>query len=56
MMPFFNRNWDGVCRGRRAGPGLLMDWAVGCWIIWAETESLQCWSAGFEGGTPLQKQ
>ena len=33
-----------------------MDWAVGCWIVWAEIGSLQCWSAGFEGGTPLQKQ
>ena len=31
MMCFFNRNWVGACRGRWAGPGLLMDWAVGCW-------------------------
>ena len=56
MMCFFNRNWAGACRGRWARPRLLMDWAVGCWIVWAETGSLQCWSAGFEGGTPLQKQ
>ena len=53
---FFNWNWAGACRGRRSGPGLLMDWAVGCRIVWAETGSTQCWSAGFEGGTPLQKQ
>ena len=29
MMPFFNRNWDGACRGRWAGPGLLAGWDAG---------------------------
>ena len=34
-----------------------MGWAVGCWIVWTEVRSLQCWFAtGFEGVTPLQKQ
>ena len=26
---FFNRNWAGACRGRRAGPGLLAGWDAG---------------------------
>ena len=56
MMPFFNRNWAGACRGRWAGPGLLAGWATGSWIIWVEVGSLQCWSAGSGRGTPLQKQ
>ena len=32
MMPFFNRNWAGACKGRWAGPGLLtgLDAALGC--------------------------
>ena len=29
MMPFFNWNWAGVCRGRWAGPGLLAGWSAG---------------------------
>ena len=24
---FFNRNWDRACRGRWAGPGLMLGWA-----------------------------
>ena len=53
---FFNRNWAGACWGRRAGPGLLAGWSVGSWIVGVEIGPLQCWSAGFEGGIPLQKQ
>ena len=56
MMPFFNRNWAGECRGRWAGPGLLAGWAAGSWIVWVEVGSLQCWSVGSGRGTPLQKQ
>ena len=56
MMPFFNWNWAGACRGRWAELGLLAGWDAGSWIVWAEVRSLQCWSVGFEGGTPLQKQ
>ena len=56
MMPFFNRNWAEACEGRWAGLGLLAGWAVGSWVVWAEVGSLQCRSAGFGGGTPLQKQ
>ena len=26
---FFNRNWARACRGRRAGPGLLVGWDAG---------------------------
>ena len=26
---FFNWNWAGACRGRRAGPGLLAGWDAG---------------------------
>ena len=29
MMPIFNRNWVGACRGRWAGPGLLAGLAAG---------------------------
>ena len=53
---FFNRNWAGTCEGRWAGPGLLAGWDAGSWIVWAEVGSLQCWSAGSECGTLLQKQ
>ena len=56
MMPFFNRDWAGACRGRWAGPGLLAGWAAGSWIVWVEVGSLQCWSTGSRRGYPLQKQ
>ena len=26
---FFNQNWAGACRGRWAGPGLLVGWGAG---------------------------
>ena len=55
MMPFFNRNWAGACRGRWAGPGLLAGWAAGSWIVWVEVGSRQCWSAGSGRGTSLQR-
>ena len=29
MMPFFDRNWAGACRGRWAGPRLLAGWDAG---------------------------
>ena len=56
MMPFFNRNWAGACRGRWAGPGLLAGWSTGSRIVGAEVGLLQYWSVGFGRGTPLQKQ
>ena len=56
MMPFFQPELGWSCRGRWAGPGLLAGWAAGSWIVWVEVGSLQCWSAGSERGTPLQKQ
>ena len=37
MMPFFNRNWAGACRGRWAGPGLLAGW---------DASSLNCLGCG----------
>ena len=40
MMPFFNRNWAGVCRGRWAGPGLLAGWDAGFRIVGDEVGSL----------------
>ena len=42
MMPFFNRNWAGACKGRWAGPRLLAGWDAGSWIVWAEVGSLHC--------------
>ena len=33
-----------------------MGCSVGSWIVGAEVESLQCWSAGSGRGTSLQKQ
>ena len=42
--------------GRRAGPGLLADWAAGSWVVGAEVRVLQCWSAGSGRGTPLQEE
>ena len=56
MMPFFNRNWAGACGGRWAGPGSMAGRSAGSWIVGAEVGLLQCWSAGSECGTPLQKQ
>ena len=56
MMPFFNQNWVGACGGRWAGPGSMAGWSAGSWIVGAEVGLLQCWSAGSERGTPLQKQ
>ena len=56
MMPFFNWNWAGAHRGRWAGPELLTNWAVGCWIVWAGGGLLQRRSAGFEGDASLQEQ
>ena len=41
---FFNRNWVRACRGRWAGPRLLVGWVVGSWIVWDEVGLLQCWS------------
>ena len=34
----------------------MLGWSTGSWIIGAEVGLLQCWSAGFGRGTPLQKQ
>ena len=45
MMPFFNRNWAGVCWGRWAGPGLLLGWAAGFWIVGLKYD---CCSAGLQ--------
>ena len=56
MMPFFNRNWARACWGRWAEPGLLAGWSAGSWIVGAEVGLLQCLSAGYGRGTPLQKQ
>ena len=56
MMPFFNRNWAGACWGRWAGPGLLVGWFAGSWIVGAKIGLLQCCSAGSGRDTPLQKQ
>ena len=56
MMCFFNRNWAGACRGRWAGPGLLLGWSAGFWIVRAEVRLPQCWSAGSGRDTPLQEE
>ena len=56
MMFFFNRNWAGACGGRWAGPGSMAGWSADSWIVGGEVGLLQCWSAGSERGTPLQKQ
>ena len=56
MVPFFNRNWAGACRGRWARSGLLAGWSAGSWIVGDEVGSLQRWTAGSGRGTPLQKQ
>ena len=32
-----------------------LGWAAGSWMVWVEVGSLQCWSAGFGCGCPLQK-
>ena len=42
---FFNWSWTGACGGRWAGPGLLVGWAMGCWIARTEVGSLQGWFA-----------
>ena len=34
MMPFFNRNWDGACGDRWAGPRLLASGTGGCRTVW----------------------
>ena len=34
MMPFFNRNWVGACRGRWAGPRPLASGTGGCRTVW----------------------
>ena len=56
MMPFFNRDWAGACRGRWAGPGLLAGWAAVSWIVGAEVRLLKCGFAGSGRGTPLQEE
>ena len=56
MMHFFNRNWAGACKGRRAGLGLLASWDAGSWIAWVEVGSLHCRSVGSGRSAPLQKQ
>ena len=45
-----------MCWGRWAGPGLLLGWSAGFWIVGAEVRLLQCWSAGSGRGTPLQEE
>ena len=40
MMLFFNGDWAGACRGRWAGPGLLVGWDVGFRIVGVEVGSL----------------
>ena len=34
----------------------MAGWSADSWIVEAEVGLLQCWSAGFGRGTPLQKQ
>ena len=54
MMPFFNRNWAGVCWGCYDGPGLLAGWFASSWIVKAE---IGCCNAGLQalGVTLLSK-
>ena len=53
---FFQPDWAGACWGRWAGPGLLLGWSAGFWIVGAVVRLLQCWSAGSRRGTPLQEE